>query len=350
MKSRSNALMAILSSTGMLILILDSKLVLRSAADGIEMCFNSIVPALFPFLVLSSIITGCLYMKNKTKSSIIANFLGIPSGTEYLLLLGFLGGYPNGAQNVYQFYEEKKIRKEDAERMLPLCNQAGPAFIFGMIPFLFSSAWIPLALWMIQIVSALVMSAILPGKSQNTTYHCTNNQKSIVTALQSAVRTMGWICGWVILFKILISFIEQRVLYFVSPLFQVIIAGTLELSNGIFALNAIQSEFIRFVLTSAFLSFGGFCVHLQTKSVVKGLNLNIYFIGKVIQFLIAVLLSVMIYPVIFIKSGVNGLIFSVICLLLSLLIAVSVILLKKTVAIPMKVLYNKEKSESEVLV
>lgn len=350
MKKRSNLFLTILGSAGMLILILDSQLVFRSAAEGIDMCLKSIIPALFPFLVVSSMITGCVCINKKGQSSIITKFMGIPSGTEYLLLLGFLGGYPNGAQNVYQLYDGKNIKRKDAERMLPICNQAGPAFIFGMIPCLFTSLWIPFTLWVIQIVSALVASAILPGKSRNAAHHCMGNSRNVVAALQTAVRTMGWICGWVVLFRIIIVFIEQRVFAFLPVILQVIIAGLLELSNGIFSLNATHNEFVRFVLTSVFLSFGGLCVLLQTKSVVKDLSLNVYFLGKVMQLLIAMLLSVIIYPLIFGNCEISVFILSAICLLLSLMIAVFVVALKKIVAIPKKVLYNKKKSESEVLV
>ena len=55
---------------------------------------------------------------------------------------------------------------------------------------------------------------------------------------------------------------------------------------------------MRFVAASAFLSFGGLCVHMQTLSAAKGLRLRHYFIGKLIQTILSVVLSVIIMKLI----------------------------------------------------
>lgn len=350
MEKKSGILKTTFLCSGMLILILDSKLVVLSACAGIEMCLKSIIPALFPFLVMSGIITTCITIKQGQKGSHFLNFLDFPNGAGYLLILGFLGGYPNGAQNVYQLYKARAIRKEDAEKLLPICNQAGPAFIFGILPFLFSAKWIPCILWIIQIISALLTSAFLPGKHQQAVKLGRDSNNSVVATLQSAVRTMGWICGWVVLFRIIIGFLEARLLMFLPIIPRVIIAGLLELTNGIFALNVVKNDFVRFILASVFLSFGGFCVILQTQSVAKDLNLKLYFGGKLLQLLIAALLSVIIYPLISFTGSKGALYSAVISLIIVVMIAIFTATAKKTVAIQKNMLYNKKKSESEVLI
>lgn len=69
----------------------------------------------------------------------------------------------------------------------------------------------------------------------------------------------------------------------------VLIAGLLELSNGCWALNTIQSEQLRFVLCCGMLSFGGLCVAMQTASVIGQIPLDYYLAGKALQCILSTL-------------------------------------------------------------
>ena len=46
---------------GMLLLILDSGTALEGAKEGLVLCVSSVIPALLPFWVLSSLLTGSLW-------------------------------------------------------------------------------------------------------------------------------------------------------------------------------------------------------------------------------------------------------------------------------------------------
>ena len=54
---------ALLSAIGMMMLILDSKTALQGAANGIELCFRTLIPSLYPFFVLSILLTSALSAK-----------------------------------------------------------------------------------------------------------------------------------------------------------------------------------------------------------------------------------------------------------------------------------------------
>ena len=86
-------------------------------------------------------------------------------------------------------------------------------------------------------------------------------------ALPKATATMGMICGWVVLFKILLRILQKWILTFVPTTAQVLLSGILELSNGCTALAAVENRAHRFILFSVFLAFGGVCVAMQTASV-----------------------------------------------------------------------------------
>ena len=105
------------------------------------------------------------------------------------------------------------------------------------------------------------------------------------------MKTMANICCWVILFRVLISFLDRWFLWLLPNEIGVLISGLLELTNGCCQLMLIESEGLRFVIASVFLAFGGFCITLQTISVTKGLGLGLYLPGKGIQTAISTVLA-----------------------------------------------------------
>ena len=106
-----------------------------------------------------------------------------------------------------------------------------------------------------------------------------------------AVRTMGVICGWVILFRVLIAFLNRWFLWFLPESARIALIGILELSNGCCELPKIPDIRVRFILCSGILAAGGLCVTAQTASVTKGLSLRYYFFGKIIQILVSLMIS-----------------------------------------------------------
>lgn len=287
----------------MLIIILDTKTALSGAITGVQLCLNTIIPSLFPFIFLSSIINSFLFGR---KSGILNSFgrlCKIPKGSESLLLIGFLAGYPVGAQVVTQAYKEGQLSSTTAKRMLGFCNNAGPAFIFGMFSVFFSSPIIPWVLWTIHILSALFVGFLLPGEYTPLCQMQRSQQITIHKALQNAIKVISIICGWVIIFRIIISFCDMWFLWLLPIEAQVFFSGVLELSNGCVMLQRIPDESVRFLLASPILAFGGVCVGMQTASVTAGLGSGYYFPGKVLQSLFSLLFSILLCPALFQNSA-----------------------------------------------
>lgn len=278
------------ASIGMLILILDGKTALEGARQGIELCLRTVIPSLFPFFLLSILLTSSFIGMQLSPLQPLSRLFSIPTGAESILISAFLGGYPVGAQSISEAYHAGHLGKRDAERMLSFCNNAGPAFLFGMVAAMFPRKWMAWALWGIHIYSALLVSKLLPG-SGNRVQMEGNRAVSLSAAMVSAVKIMSQVCGWVVLFRVIIAFLSRWVLWILPTAAQVAVTGMLELSNGCCALNAIENISLRFVVCSGILAFGGLCVTMQTVSVTKGLSLKYYFLGKGLQTLFSLLLS-----------------------------------------------------------
>jgi len=329
MTSKKRLVTAIISALGMLLLILDSKTALSGAAEGLEMCIRTVIPSLFPFFVVSVVITSNLSGMEMKILRPLGSLCGLPVGAESLLAVGLLGGYPVGAQCIAQSFLKGNLTRKDAERMLGFCNNAGPAFLFGIASSLFTDKRVAWVLWVIHIISALTVGAIFKQKSQNKHVEVTQENTSLVHATKKAVNAMVGVCSWILIFRVVIAFIEKWFFWRMTQICQTTIIGLLELANGCSALGYISNDSIRFIMCSGFLGFGGICVALQTISVTEGLGMTWYFIGKILQGCLSMWLAALI-------SGYLP--------AYTLLLILPILLFfkyKKTVAFQRKLVYNK---------
>ncbi len=275
----------------MLILILDTKTALCGAAEGMELCIRTVIPTLFPFIFLSIILTGSISGHRIPLLKPVCRFLNIPQGTETLWIIGLLGGYPVGAQCTAQAVRNGDISRETGRRMLAFCSNAGPAFLFGIGSKLFSQMWKCWALWAIHIASSLIIGHVIPAKQEQHEAPFTHSKQQAPQTMQQALRVMATICGWVMLFRILLLFCRRWFLWRLPLWGQCLFAGLLELTNGCCGLAEIGNEDLRFVLCALFLGFGGLCVTMQTYSVCEGTDPSRYLPGKIGQAVISTLLA-----------------------------------------------------------
>lgn len=274
---------------GMMMLILDGRTALSGAAEGVKLCVQTLIPSLFPFFLFSGLLTRAFVGSKAIWLRPMGRMFGIPQGAESLLIASFLGGYPVGAQNVATAFHSGQLSRADAERMLGFCSNAGPSFLFGIVSFMFpdkNTVWI---LWGIHIASAWLVSLLT--SSPCIPAEMGKKQVSITREMSSAVKTMASVCGWVILFRVILAFLNRWFFWLLEPSWQVALAGLLELSNGCCSLQNVENPELRFLICSAILSLGGVCVALQTAAVTSGLSLKYYYPGKLLQCCFSLILS-----------------------------------------------------------
>lgn len=282
---------SILCAMGLLLLILDAKTSLQGASQGLLLCLQTVIPSLFPFFVLSILLTGMLSGVQIPLLRPLGKLCGIPKGCESLFLIGILGGYPTGAQSASQMHRSGILSKADAERMLAICNLAGPSFLFGIVASQFAHGKTAWYLWLIHISSAILTAMVLPEKSNNTVANLQCKPVSLPHAVHRSVQITGNVCGWIIVFRVILAFANRWFLWLLPAAGQVILTGMLELANGCCELSRIPQEGLRFLVAAGILSFGGLCVTMQTAAVTDGLSLRWYFPGKILQTLFSLLLA-----------------------------------------------------------
>lgn len=289
MKPRKGTV-AFFSAAVMLILILDGQTALGGAREGVNLCIQTVVPSLFPFFFLSGVFMDAITGVQVSALGYLGKLFSIPKGLEGLLVCGFLGGYPVGARCIGKLHRNSQISKAEAQRLLRYCCNAGPAFMFGMAGGMFPKKWMIWMLWLIHIASAWMVSLMESSSSVGSVRHFSSDS-SLESPMGSSVSAILKVCGWVVLFRVLLSFLNRWLIWILPVEVQVIVSGLLDLTNGILDLRHIGDIPLRFVLCSGMLAWGGLCVIMQTRSVLEGLSIFDYIQGKAFQTILSLLLA-----------------------------------------------------------
>ena len=75
---------------------------------------------------------------------------------------------------------------------------------------------------------------------------------SPASALTTAIQVMATVCGWVVLFRVLLAFLKRWFFWILPAAVQVAVTGILELSNGCCELLAVADVSARFCICSGF--------------------------------------------------------------------------------------------------
>lgn len=118
---------------------------------GLQLCCESVIPALFPFLVLSKL------MLERRAAAVVGvillpytRLLGIRSRkAPAAMLCGILGGFASGAKAIDTLYCAGDLSQEDAELLLVCTIGSGPGFVVGSVGALMlgnpAAGWLLLA-------------------------------------------------------------------------------------------------------------------------------------------------------------------------------------------------------------
>lgn len=289
---------------GILALILDAPTASEAVREGIALCIETVIPSLFPFFLLSALLVGSLHGIRFHGGARLCTLWNLPEGCESILLIALTGGYPIGAKTVSSACAQGLIAKEDALRMIGFCNNAGPAFILGITPMLFSSPRIPWVLWILQIFSAWGAARLLgrPCKAEIGGGTMQSKAKNNPIMMQS-LRSMALVCGWIVIFRVVIDFARKWLLLKLPVHLRVFLCGLIELTNGCCMLREIPHEDLRFFLCAIFLCSGGICVTMQTVSLLHHIDSAAYIRGKAVQSGICVLMTAAVLPFLFPDSA-----------------------------------------------
>lgn len=283
------------SVTFVIMTILNYRVVQAAAKEAVSLCLYSVVPSIFPFMILSFIITksGGGKSVGKPFAFLFKKLFGVGESCAAAIILGLTAGFPIGAVCCHGLYKSGEISKEDAEYLLSFCSNSGISFIFGVLGgSVFGNIKIGLLIFLIQTASSFLVGILLKKRRKTPFVPQTENENNIAFselitgAVKSAVVNLAYICGYIIFFAIL----TQILLVYLPQSFAFGLKSVFELTGAAYKLKLFPQK-TAFVLACGLLSWSGICVHMQVRSVTEGLSLKPYFIGKLIHMASSMLMS-----------------------------------------------------------
>ncbi len=266
--------------------------VLWGAQSGLALCLNAVIPSLLPFMFVSSCIIKSGFSKplGIIFSKVLTPLTGISPIGCVCFITGILGGYGAGAKAVSECFREGQITKEEAEKLLPICNNAGPLFIIGTIGIsFFGGKGVGINLFLVQVLTVLICASLFGGSfpMQKETFsesleEYKKNKPSIGKLVTgAAVQSGGAIitaCVFVITFSAVLEIFSLGSYSFLY--------GIAEVTRGCSELSRYGYDALP--LISAFVAWGGLSVHFQADALTEGsFSMKNYYLVKFLASIIA---------------------------------------------------------------
>ncbi len=239
---------------------------------GLTLCYNVIIPSLFPFTVCSLFLFESnainrlqkLTVKHTTKKNDTAVKIII------IYILSCIAGYPVGANLIETSYKKEELSRKQCIALLGFCVNPGPAFIVIAVGSgILGSAMLGYFLLIANITASLIISLFsikfLKSEkvSSNNPSDAIQLSEAFVNATYRGCNSIINICSFMLVFSSIIGLINEILPK--SSIKQTLLA-VMEVTNGILLCDK------NIYLISFVLGFGGICVHFQVLSMCKSLK------------------------------------------------------------------------------
>lgn len=312
------------------ILVIFSETASSAATESLRLCVDTVIPSLFPFLVVSALITssGAGNVIGKLISVPFEKLFGIDKNCAVLFLIGNLSGYPAGAAAAANLVTSGQTDRENASRALAFCNNTGPAFLItGIGAGILSDKSLGVIIWISLLLTSVLCGIIMKWTAAKTRTKAVQNTKggnkskekhlpdmeskiyspgskeknppvSFAVLFTKSVGTsavnMLSICAFVTFFGVITALLKSILLTLgcKSPAVISLITCFAEITCGIkeaSSLGAVAAPLI----TAAAVGWSGLSVHFQTSSVIEGsgITMKYYYTGKIIAALMCPILT-----------------------------------------------------------
>lgn len=305
MKTKYKNIIIIICSLFFLVnLIIYRNLVFDIVGFSLNIWITSLLPALFPFFIVSDILINYDVIKYfpKVIRNSIKYLFNVSDNGLVIILLSMLSGFPSNARNIKNMYLDKKITKEEGEHLLYFTHFSNPMFILGTIPLILNSnkisKYILISHYLANIILGICLRKYNRVNDSNTSNYKEDKHNfglvltiSIRKSLDSVLGILGTLTVFLIISTLLINFFN------LDNTSSLLAKSILELTSGLKELGSynLLDKYL-LIISSCILSFGGLSVHMQVinELVDTDISYKNYFIGRILQVVLSLEISYLI--------------------------------------------------------
>lgn len=272
----------------LLLLFPDSSM--QGARDGLLLFGNSVLPALLPFFVLSSLLAQSGLFRSL---GLAGRLLGLPfrlgGAAGSVLPLCLLTGVPNSARLTAELCRQGLMHEEEAARLLAAGVLTGPLFLIGTAGALLGSPALGAFVYVVQLLCALLNGLLWRGYGKKGATPAPKRSGPAPSPFQTLPKALSDSCSAILLVGCAVCFFASlaRLLadlgfmdalasalsglfprQAVSPL----VSGALEVSIGCKAVCLASLPLgLRLSLLCGLAGFGGFSILCQSACFLQGI-------------------------------------------------------------------------------
>ena len=289
-----NKLAVFAALCGLFVLAAASAQAVAACRSGLALCVELILPSLFPFFVLSGLLSrlGLPAMLGERLSGFAEKAFRVSGAGCTALLLGLLGGYPLGAAYIAGLRESGAVGGEEAGHLLAFCNNSGPAFFLGALGTgVFGSARCGLRLYAVHAAAAVLTGLLLRGRAPAASAAGKGAPplpfpQALTEAVRQAVSASLGVCGFVVCFAVFTGLLNangftdllagrlSELSGQALPWCRALLTGLFELGGGIGALRGLAPTPANLALAAGLMGWGGVSVQFQTLSLIADTDIK----------------------------------------------------------------------------
>lgn len=318
----------------------------KAAAQGLDVWFNIVLPALLPFFIGSQLLMGLgvVHFMGILLEPFMRPLFNVPGAGSFVMAMGLASGYPIGAMLTGKLVKQGLCNTWEAERLMSFSNTADPLFMVGAVAVgMFKDVRLGSIIALSHYISAVMVGICMRFYAQNkeiTLQLPSRKHEAILfkairelikarkednrpfgkllgDCIKESVNSMLLILGFIILFAVIIQiahvsgFVEMicpiinNVLFhlgFSETLSPAIISGLFEITLGTQLASQADTLLIqKVIITSSIIAWSGLSVHFQVISMVSDTKIKItpYILARFLHAIFAALVTyvLMIMPI-----------------------------------------------------
>lgn len=287
-----------------------------SVINGLNLFTVTILPSLFPYIIISSMISESKTLKKSFSFlSPVFNFLFNVSGNVgFAYIMGLLSGYPIGAKLIAEQKENNIISETESIKGAILCSTSSPIFTISIVgATLFNDVSFGIKLFVTHFLSSIIIGILFSfykGRQKindrhSTTYIIDKNYfdiffDSITKSVSSILIVGSLITVFYLLTEILTSTgILTPVICFFNLFFRNetiskgITLSIFECTKGLSVLSSTKITTLTLPLCASICGFGGLSVILQSIMFLKNAKIKttVFFFSKIVSVVVNFILG-----------------------------------------------------------
>lgn len=278
MRTKINYLLIIVL---ILFTLFNFNIIANSIRDSFKICINNVLPSLIPFILISNIIVKKNFLVNNIYT---------------LNALCIISGSPSNAKYLNEYFKTGIIDIPNLQKLLNYLQYTNPIYILNCIGLLtLHNKKLGLLILISNIISSILLKLYIGKIEFNKTNEINDSSNIIIYSIKDTINTVLYIIGVITSFFIITSYID--IIFNINDNYK-FIYGIFEITQGIYYLsNSNLSIYLKTIISSFFISFGGLSIHLQIFGILdnKKIRYKPYLYYRIVHSIISIIITTILF-------------------------------------------------------